>query len=220
MPCSPSCSRSPMPDSISSCGLFTAPPHSTTSRRARTTRRWPSWLNSTPTARRPSNSTRVAVASVSRVRFGLRRTGLRYASAVLHRAPLRWVTSGLAEAFRRIAIGVFDVVAAFLHGGQPCRRRAARAALRRDDQRAGLDLREVLRDVGEVPVLHRRGHPIRRSRRRIRAPTSSRSSTTSRRAFSLGANRSRVRRAASAARFGSPSRPRCGTASRTRRGCG
>ena len=30
----------PMPDSISSCGLLIAPPHSTTSRRACTTRRW------------------------------------------------------------------------------------------------------------------------------------------------------------------------------------
>ena len=81
-----------MPDSINSCGLLIAPPHSTTSRRALTTGCAPTCSNSTPTARFPSNNTRVTVASVSTVRFFRRNAGLRYASAVLHRAPLRWVT--------------------------------------------------------------------------------------------------------------------------------
>jgi hypothetical protein len=81
-----------MPDSINNCGLLIAPPHNTTSRRAVTTRQAPSCSNSTPAARFPSKITRVALASVCSVRFGLRSAGLRYASAVLHRAPLRCVT--------------------------------------------------------------------------------------------------------------------------------
>ncbi len=82
-----------MPDSMSSCGVLIAPAHSSTSRRTLTTSRLPPVSTSTPTARLPSNSTRVTVASVSSFRFCLRNAGLRYASAVLHRAPLRCVTS-------------------------------------------------------------------------------------------------------------------------------
>jgi hypothetical protein len=53
------CVPSPMPDSISSCGDCSAPALSSTSRRAFSCRVSPPWRYSTPTARRPSISTRV-----------------------------------------------------------------------------------------------------------------------------------------------------------------
>ena len=58
-----------MPEICRSCGEFTAPPHSTTSRAALSSRAAPAWWNAAPTQRRPAKSSRVATAPVSMRRF-------------------------------------------------------------------------------------------------------------------------------------------------------
>ena len=70
-------SAGPIPDNIRICGDCSAPAHSNTSRAARNSRRWPSWTTSTPTARRPSNRTRVVCAPVNTCRLGRDRWGVR-----------------------------------------------------------------------------------------------------------------------------------------------
>ena len=66
-----------MPDSISSCGLLTAPPQRSTSRVAVTVCVAPAWRNVTPVARDPSRTTPVANAPVVTVRLARDRAGLR-----------------------------------------------------------------------------------------------------------------------------------------------
>src|SRR3954468_19237677 len=91
-PTSPRCSAGPMPESISSCGVLTAPPERTTSRVARATCTRPPLRYSTPVARPPSTSTRVVSAPVRTVRLGRLVAGCRYASADDQRRPRFWVT--------------------------------------------------------------------------------------------------------------------------------
>jgi choline dehydrogenase len=67
----------PTPDSISCCGELIAPPRSTTSRSALAFSTRPRSTYSTPTARLPSNSTRVTSTPVRTVRFGRASAGRR-----------------------------------------------------------------------------------------------------------------------------------------------
>ena len=62
------------------------------SRVARTVCRRPPARYSTPVARPPSTTTRVACAPVRTVRFGRAIAGFRYASAADQRRPRFWVT--------------------------------------------------------------------------------------------------------------------------------
>jgi hypothetical protein len=68
---------------------LSGPADNTTSCRAFTSWSTPATDISTPVARRPSVSTRVAVALGSTVRFGRFSAGLKYATAALERRPLR-----------------------------------------------------------------------------------------------------------------------------------
>ena len=66
-----------MPDSMSSCGLFTAPPASMTSRSARAVSSAPPAQVVDAAARPPSITILVTRASVCTVRFGRSERGLR-----------------------------------------------------------------------------------------------------------------------------------------------
>ena len=70
-------SESPTPDSSRTCGVFTAPPERITSRIARTCCSLFFCAYSTPTAREPSNSTRVTCAWDSILRLGRSSAGTR-----------------------------------------------------------------------------------------------------------------------------------------------
>ena len=70
-----SSSGQPTPDSISSCGVLTTPADTSTSRPAFATRILPPTQYSTPTARTPSKTIRVASALTMTLRFGRRRAG-------------------------------------------------------------------------------------------------------------------------------------------------
>ena len=76
-----------MPDSISNCGELIAPPHSTTSREARTTWLTPPCENATPVARVPANKTRSASALVITRRFARFIAGFKNAFAADIRKP-------------------------------------------------------------------------------------------------------------------------------------
>jgi hypothetical protein len=80
-----------MPDNISNCGELIAPPARMTSRSARAILVSPCLTYSMPTARVPSNTTRVASAPTSIVRLGRFSAGRRYAVAALQRRPSRMV---------------------------------------------------------------------------------------------------------------------------------
>ena len=87
MPCCLSSAAGPIPDNCSSCGELIAPPQRMTSTAALAVFTSPPWRYSIPTARLPSNSTRVVKASVSTRRFGRSITGCRYATAAEQRCP-------------------------------------------------------------------------------------------------------------------------------------
>ncbi len=87
IPTSRRCSAGPMPDSIRICGDEIAPPERITSLPARTDFSWPSCSYSTPTARLPSNSTRVIRQPDRRVRFGRFSAGSRKVREVAARRP-------------------------------------------------------------------------------------------------------------------------------------
>ena len=76
-----------MPDSMSSCGVLNTPPASNTSRALTAWWTRPSLAYSTPTARDPSRTTRVASAFVSTVRLGRAIAGRRKATEALQRRP-------------------------------------------------------------------------------------------------------------------------------------
>ena len=80
-------SASPMPESIRICGELIAPPQTITSRRARIFTSLPLCRYSTPTARVPSNSTRVTRHRGSTRRLERVRAGRTYAIAALQRRP-------------------------------------------------------------------------------------------------------------------------------------
>jgi hypothetical protein len=67
---------------------------------------------------------------------------------------------GLAKPFRCSLIRSFDPVAALLGGREPRSRRTSRAALRRYGERACFDPFEVLRHLGERPVVARKRCPF------------------------------------------------------------
>jgi hypothetical protein len=77
MPISIRWSAGPMPDSISSCGLLTAPPDKMTSAPACSLATSPCRRYVTPVAWPPSTMTLVTRASVSTVRFGRDMAGCR-----------------------------------------------------------------------------------------------------------------------------------------------
>ena len=96
IPSEPRCSGSPTPDSCSNCGLLNAPPHRTTSPAAMVSTPRP-FVISTPTARLPSNTTRLTCVPVIRSRFGRSSTGCRYARAALKRRPRNTFLSNAAK---------------------------------------------------------------------------------------------------------------------------
>ena len=220
MPCSASWSRSPMPDSISSCGLLIAPPHSTTSRRARTTCVRPSLLEldadgAVPVEEHPGG---VGLGEHGQILPFQRGPEVGVGGAPPGAPALR--DHGLAEALGPSADSAPRPDSRIPRRPSATPRWSVRGLRWRAIDNGPLSMRRNTARRARSPTARQPPRPTRRSRRRSRAPTSSRSSTTSRRASCLAANRSRARRAPSAARSGSPSPSRCETASRSPRGCG
>ena len=128
-----------MPEICSRCGELTEPPHRITSRAARASWSMPRWRNATPMQRLPSNSRRVAIASVSIRRFcalfGLGQEGLRGRAA---EPPLARHLR-IADAFLRLAIQVgAEREADLLRGFDEAMRQRQDGAVILDAQRAAL----------------------------------------------------------------------------------
>lgn len=83
----------PMPDSIKSCGEFTAPPDRITSLAAVSRWRWPSRTIVMPVARAPVRSMRSTKVSANTCRFWRAMTGCRNAREFDRRMPSRWFSS-------------------------------------------------------------------------------------------------------------------------------
>mmetsp|Transcript_85231 Transcript_85231/g.264855 ORF Transcript_85231/g.264855 Transcript_85231/m.264855 type:complete len:222 (+) Transcript_85231:827-1492(+) len=101
IPCSRRCAAGPMPESISICGVPTAPQQSTTSLPAPTVAvAPPASRRATPVAVRPSIVRRIARASASTVRFGratapVRKRKAEAASHITPRLAVTWESAAL-----------------------------------------------------------------------------------------------------------------------------